>query len=191
MICGDLDTNICNLLNENSIYFGAAALHSALFFLALLFLWEKDLQTTLKKLAFPGDIQRNLILSGAGFILVIFVLLFLGVVATLTGFNDQEAVYEKVADLPVYILLFAIFLAPITEELFFRALLVPRIGIIFSAILFGLMHVSYGSVIEIVGAGLIGVVLAIMFRISKSITPCIIIHVTYNLFSIIVMRFLI
>jgi membrane protease YdiL (CAAX protease family) len=189
LICSGLGAiPFCTFLTDNYLYFGAGSIHLGLFSAAMYFLWKKDIRTTLKQLDFPGDILRNVILSIAGFIMVIMVLLVLGVAAQLGGFSDEEAVYEKVAELPLWVLAFAIFLAPVSEELFFRVLLVPRLGVVVSSVLFGMMHFAYGSVVEMVGAAMIGMVLAVMYKISKSITPILLIHIVYNLISIIVMR---
>ena len=78
--------------------------------------------------------------------------------------------------------------APVTEELFFRGLLTSRFGILVSSAVFGLMHFAYGSMVEVVGAFLIGIVLAATFKQSKSITPCILAHMAYNALAIAVMR---
>lgn len=190
LICGNSEGQFCSFLSDYSIYFGAGSIHLGLFSAAMYYLWNKDLKTTLRKIAFPGNMLRNTVLSITGFMLVMMVLLMLGIVAQHFGFSDQEAVYEKVSDLPFYILIFAVTVAPISEELFFRALLVPRTGVILSSLLFGAMHFAYGSVVEVAGAALIGIVLAVIFRVAKSITPCLIIHIVYNLMSIAVMRLL-
>ncbi|MBD3209822.1 CPBP family intramembrane metalloprotease [Candidatus Micrarchaeota archaeon] len=189
LFCGSFqDISWCKFITENYIYFGAGTIHVGLFSAAMIFLWKKDLKTTLDGLSFPGDVLRNLVMSVNGFVLVICTLLVLGIVAALVGFADQSAVYEKVAELPVYILAFAVVFAPVSEELFFRAFLVDRVGVVLSSLLFGLMHFAYGSAVEIIGAALIGVVLAFIYKASKSITPCLVIHLTYNLMSIAVMR---
>lgn len=179
---------LCDFFIENYLYFGAGSIHLGLFSAAMMVLWKKNLKTTLKSLRFPGSFLENLLFSISGFIAIFVVLFILGAIAIFTGFNDQEKVQEKVDELPIYILAFAIIAAPISEELFFRAFLVPRTGIVLSSFLFGMMHFAYGSVMEVAGAALIGLVLAGIFKISKSITPCLIIHVAYNLLSIAVMK---
>jgi len=191
LLCSDIDMQFCSYLAEHFTTLGAAAIHLGLFSAAMIYLWKKDLKTTLKSLAFPGDIKKNLMLSAAGFAMVLITLLILGIIAEYFGFADQEAVYEKVLELPVYVLLFAVIAAPVSEELFFRALLVPRIGVLASSVLFGLMHFSYGSVIEIAGAALVGIILGVIYKTGKSITPVLIIHIMYNLLSILVIRLLI
>ncbi len=185
------ESDVCSLLTEDPYSYAASGgIHLGLFSIAMFFLWKKDLRNTLKELSFPGNIKKNILFTVAGLATIFFALLVFGMVASALGFNDQEKITEKVSTLPLYVLAFAIIFAPLSEELFFRALLVPRIGIVFSSLFFGLMHFSYGSVIEVAGTIIVGFILAAIFRISKSITPCIFIHVIYNLVSITVMRFL-
>jgi membrane protease YdiL (CAAX protease family) len=61
---------------------------------------------------------------------------------------------------------------------------VGRFGVVLSAILFGLSHITYGSVVEVAGVLAVGLVLGTVFVRAKSITPCIAIHLIYNLISI-------
>lgn len=186
--CQLLPVGFCAPVLDNYIYIGSGAIHLFLLSAAMLFLWKKDLKTTLKALGMTGDIKSHVLFTAIGLTALFTVLFWLQLVAVVVGFNDQQKVMEKVNDLPLLVLALAVFLAPITEELFFRAMLVPRAGIILSSLLFGLLHFSYGSVVEIVGVFTIGMLLAAIFRISKSIVPCIAIHLIYNFLSIAMMK---
>ncbi len=178
-------------------YVASGALHLALLSISMYFIWRKDLQSTLDYLGFPGTIRENIIYTFAG-LAAIFVLIFVFTYLAMEfGFNDQDKITETVSGLPLPLLLFAVMAAPFSEELFFRAFLikalakVPWMGVLFSSVLFGAVHFAYGSVVEIVGATLIGLVLGTVFLKSKSITPPLIIHIIYNLLAVMVMRFLI
>jgi membrane protease YdiL (CAAX protease family) len=174
-------------MRESYLYDGA--LHLGIFSLAMYFLWQKDLPTTLNSLGFPGGLKNNVLYTIGG-LLAIFLLVFaLSMAALVLGFNDQAKVTQKIAGLPLYVLAMAVIFAPISEELLFRALLVPRVGIVLSSLIFGSLHLAYGSVVEVVGVALVGIILALAFRFSKSITPCILIHMIYNFLSIAAMRF--
>jgi uncharacterized protein len=169
-------------------YLYDGALHLGMLSLAMYFLWKKDLAATLRGMGFPGGI-KNTILYTVGGLMAIFAMLFvLSIIALHFGFNDQANVAVKIDSLPLYILALAVIFAPLTEELLFRALLVPRFGVVLSALLFGAMHFSYGSVVEVVGVAMVGVLLGFVYQRSKSITPCILIHLVYNLLSILVMK---
>jgi membrane protease YdiL (CAAX protease family) len=192
ILCQFMEFDLCRMASTNFYsYIASAAIHLGLFSIALFFLWKKNIAETIKGIGFPGDTKKTLIYTVVGLFVVFATLVIFDLVATVVGFNDQAKIVEKVSSLPWYIILFAIFLAPISEELFFRALLVPRIGIVFSSIAFGLVHVAYGSTVELVGAALIGVILGFIFKLSRSITPCLLIHVIYNLISVTIMRFLV
>lgn len=169
-------------------YLYDAALHLGMLSLALFFLWKKDLSATLKGMGFPGSIKNAVIYTVGGLVAIFGVLFVLSIVSYYLGFNDESKVTQKIAGLPLYILALAVIFAPITEELLFRALLVPRVGIVLSSLIFGGLHLAYGSTIEVVGVALVGIILALVYRYSKSITPCIIIHLVYNLMSIAAMK---
>lgn len=168
-------------------YYYSAPLHIALLSVSMYFIWDKDLRTTLKKLGIPGNLKTNVIYTIGGFVALLATLaLLLGVLGLLGIENDSEMVGEVIRGLPWFIPLFAVIVAPITEELFFRAFLVPRVGVIGSSLLFGISHVAYGSTVEILGAFFVAIVFATMYKGSKSIIPPILVHFAYNLVSIIV-----
>lgn len=173
---------------ESYLYEGS--IHLGIFSVAMYLLWKKDLKNTLASMGFPGTLNNTILYTLFGLGAIFLLLLALGAISLFTGFNDQERIAEKVDVLPLYILVLAIIFAPITEELFFRAFLVQRTGIIPSSFIFAILHIAYGSVLEVAGVFLVGVILAMVYRHSKSITPCMLIHFIYNLLSILMMRFL-
>jgi membrane protease YdiL (CAAX protease family) len=181
---------LCSRLAPDYTVVGSGAIHLGLLSAALFFLWDKDIRTTLRKLAFPGDLKNTVIYTVLCLVAMFTLLLVLGFASIMLGFNDQQKIVDKLSGLPWYVLALAVVIAPISEELFFRALLVPRIGIIASSVLFSVSHLAYGSVMEVVGVLAVGLVLGSTFRMSKSITPCITAHLIYNLLSIIVMGFI-
>jgi len=181
----------CQSVSANYVLIGSAAIHAGLISAALFFIWQKNLKTTLKKMGFTGDARSNLKYTAICLAAMFAILLVLGVAAYFLGVDDQQKVTDKISALPLYMLVFAVLIAPFTEELFFRALLVPRLGIVLSAVLFSVSHVAYGSVVEIAGVFVVGLILGSVFRMSKSIIPCILAHIAYNLLSIMVMRLLV
>ncbi|MGV8085748.1 MAG: CPBP family intramembrane glutamic endopeptidase [Candidatus Bilamarchaeum sp.] len=162
----------------------------AIFSLGGFFTWQKDLKTTLAYIGFPGGIKTVLVYTVAGFACLFLGMLIIGAVSHLLGFNDQNKVADKIKDMKWYVLLMAIFMAPISEELFFRGYLTNKYGPIISAIIFGIVHIGYGSIIEVVGVAFVGLVFGYIFKKSGSITPGIIIHIGYNFISILAIRFL-
>lgn len=80
-------------------------------------------------------------------------------------------------------------LGPITEEMLFRGTALattshisPKVGIVASALLFGLMH---GNITQLYNAFLLGILLGYIALKSKSIIPAVIAHVTNNTFAVI------
>ena len=167
------------------------ALHISLLSIALMFLFKSTLAEFFKEIGFPGSIKEIVIYTFAGLVSIVLLLIILSAIFNFLQINDQQNIVDIAQSLPLYLLAFAIVIAPITEELFFRAFLSKKVGIIISSIIFGLFHYSYGSVMEIVGAFVIGACLAYIYKRSGSITPIILIHMIYNAASIIIMRFLI
>lgn len=160
-------------------------IHFALLSLALFFVYH-DIHkffvyvNTLKGLFFS-------VLHGIGlfFILILITLGILLGMDLLDIRSDTTNIYQKVLGFPFYLLVFAVLLAPISEELFFRAFLASRYGIIISSIVFAVAHVFYNSIFEIIGAFFIGLALSYYFVKKSNLIACIIAHLLYNLTSII------
>jgi hypothetical protein len=169
-------------------YLHSGALHLGIFSLAMFFLWKEDLKTTLSSLGIPGELKKNIIYSVGGMFFLLFILAGMFILLEMLGIeNDSSNVAEIIRGLPWHVPLLAIFIAPISEELFFRGFLVPKIGVVGSAILFSISHLAYGSTVEIMGAFLVALIFGFIFRLSGSLTPCIIVHLAYNLLSISIM----
>jgi hypothetical protein len=88
--------------------------------------------------------------------------------------------------------LFAVVVAPIVEELFFRGFMLPGInkrygyswGVFISALLFALAHLQPGSLVPIF---ILGLLLAWLYNKTKSIWPCIFAHFVYNSIALVFM----
>ena len=80
-------------------------------------------------------------------------------------------------------------LGPILEELLFRGAITtalfkqytPRTAILLSALLFGVFHINPA---QVVGAGIIGLLLAWMYYKTASLIPCIVVHIINNSLSV-------
>ncbi len=122
--------------------------------------------------------------------LILAVLLI--VVGTATAFlasfwmgNDLEKVAQALEGWKSAPLLLAylIVVRPFAEEVFFRAFLVPLTGVPISALFFGLAHYGYGSVVQIAGAFVLGLVLAFWFQKRKNLSENWVAHMAYNAFA--------
>lgn len=92
---------------------------------------------------------------------------------------------------------FLIFLTALTagfvEELTFRGYLIPRLiillkspalAIIISSVLFGLLHFTYGTLIQVVGPFFIGLIFAIYYYKFRNIKVLIFCHVIWDVMAI-------
>ena len=164
-----------------SFIFSAAAL-------AYLALRRFSPREMLKELRFNTLCGKGRII-GVGILLFILVLILelgITVIQQVTGIQLPTNVDMVLGGLPIYVLLFSVFIAPINEELLFRGLLVPRLGIVASAILFALPHLLvYSSVSELIGALAFGLIAGYAFKKTNSIYPSIIAHILVNMLAII------
>jgi uncharacterized protein len=89
----------------------------------------------------------------------------------------------------IYLVLFTCITAGITEELVFRGYLLPRLtlvfnspklGIIISSLLFGLLHYGYGNLAQIIGPMLIGTIFAIHYYYFRNLKVLIFCHFLWD-----------
>lgn len=83
-----------------------------------------------------------------------------------------------------YLLVIAVF-APISEEVFFRGFLVPRIGIFWSSMLFASLHAGYCSWAELLATFVFGLVAGYVLKKTKSLYPSITAHILLNTINLI------
>jgi membrane protease YdiL (CAAX protease family) len=90
----------------------------------------------------------------------------------------------------IFLILFTSITAGVTEELIFRGYLIPRLeillkntpaAILLSSILFGLIHYSYGTLIQIIGPFFIGLLFAVHYQKYKNIKILIMCHFLWDL----------
>lgn len=147
------------------------------------FNWKK-IQNEL--VPYSKDLKGELIGSTKLFFALIIGFILLSIILTFLGLNDLERVSEVIAlnmeNAVLYIVVMAVLV--FFEEFFFRSFLVNRIGMFPSSIIFGLAHIGYLSIAEIIGAFALGLILAYWFKQNKSILQNYLGHLLYNLFAI-------
>ena len=118
---------------------------------------------------------------------VIFIIIFLfevaiSLISLATNVKINTNVSSVFAGAPFWFMIFLAVIEPINEEMLFRGLMVPRIGIVFSSLLFAAGHVSYDSTfgIEVIFAFVFGIIASYMFRKTKSLYPSITAHILVN-----------
>lgn len=86
-------------------------------------------------------------------------------------------------------ILYSVFLliSAIAEEFFFRVYLTSYLGIWLATIVFALLHFSYNSYIEIIGAFILGLILAIVWKKTKNFYIVAVGHFLQNLYAILLL----
>jgi membrane protease YdiL (CAAX protease family) len=125
--------------------------------------------------------------------ILVLVVLVVSLMFKLSG-SDIES--QKINEILKYfknnipLILFTSITAGVTEELFFRGYLIPRLEIVLkntylaiflSSVIFGLIHYSYGTAIQIVGPFFIGLVLAFHYQKHRNIKIVILCHFLWDL----------
>lgn len=121
--------------------------------------------------------------------MLVFLSIIIAFIATSSGLNDLQKVDEivkKTINYSPFLFAYLLTVRVISEEIFFRGFLVPRIGALPSTILFASGHAFFGSITEIAGAFILGLVLAWFFEKNRNIFPNILAHFLYNIFAIVV-----
>jgi len=121
-----------------------------------------------------------------------FMLISMGLTFTesLTGtnINDLEKVEEIVDNEIAYnftAFIISLIIIVFIEEFFFRSFLVPRIGMVLSTLIFTFFHYGYGSIAELIGVFILGLILAYWFKKKESIIQNYFGHLFYNIIAVI------
>ncbi|OUJ18717.1 Metal-dependent membrane protease CAAX family [Methanonatronarchaeum thermophilum] len=127
------------------------------------------------------NLTKNIIL-GIIFAAITLLLAFL-LTQTLSifGIEEQNLLFEEMVALGPIMALIISLSAGIAEEIFFRGYLQTRIGLVPAAILFALVHASYGVIIQIIGPLIMGLVIGYLYLKTQSVIGPIIAHTLYNL----------
>jgi len=144
---------------------------------------ERSLKKAVQELGFkPMPFGKLFKKSAKLFLLMLAVTIWLSLSMMFFGINDLElvgkAVSEAKAILPLFFWL--VLVRVVSEEVFFRGFLVKKIGAVASSAVFALFHIGYGSVAEVIGAFVLGLVLAKAFQLNKNLYPNIFAHIAYN-----------
>jgi membrane protease YdiL (CAAX protease family) len=112
------------------------------------------------------------------------VVLFAVVLSALSGEEllpqAPPAVIPWLAGRPVLLRLAIAASAGVIEELFFRGLLQPRIGIALSTLFFALAHLSYDQPIMLVGVTMLSLLYGLLTRWRQNIWPAIVAHFLFD-----------
>ena len=147
-----------------------------------LLLWEEK----------PYDFLQYLLSIITILITMLLLLIAIGIFIKLTGLNKSSA--KMIELLAIFkknklLVLFTALTAGIVEEFIFRGYMQPRLDIIFknpyvaillSSLLFGLLHIGYGTLVNVIGPFLIGLIFACYYWKFRNIKVLIICHFLWD-----------
>ena len=171
-----------------------------LYWFSLLFIWLYSIKIEKQNLLIWPETQYGIGMHLKS-ILAIFCSIFLIAIPVMIPLNYFHLVKEstKAMELKTILqanrplLLFAALTAGVTEEFIVRGYLLPRlevffknpyIAIIVSSVLFGLLHIGYGTVSQVVGPLIIGLVLGYYYWRYRNIAIAIICHFLWDFMSL-------
>ncbi len=131
---------------------------------------------------------RNVLLGLMIFSIILTLELITGLVSQVTGVQISTNVDVLLASAPLWFYAFSCIVAPLCEEVLFRGLMVPRLGIVVSALVFAALHASYDSTfaIEVIAALIFALIAGYVFRKTKSLYPSLVAHILVNTLTIVV-----
>lgn len=138
------------------------------------------------------------VLLGLGLVAAVYVLVLVGValyalstgqgIEEVAAMNDSEAVEGIVAAATVPLALLLAVSAGLGEEVLFRGLLQRYVGVWGQAALFALLHISYGTVVQVIMPFGLGLFFGYMVKRGHSLWLCIVAHATFNLTQLLLAR---
>lgn len=126
------------------------------------------------------DAMAGIALGVGGWFITISVAIVIGLILQAMGQIGDDvtppAAVPWMAALPAWKKCLIIFSAMTVEELFFRAWLQKRIGLVLSTALFVIAHAGFGQPLMFIGITVVSLVIGITFWRTKSLLPCIVAH---------------
>ena len=114
------------------------------------------------------------------FIAYLALVVAIGVFSSVTGISVNSNASSVLGLFPLWLLPFVMTIAPLNEEILFRGVMVPRIGIVLSALFFAGLHGGYASYVEFAMALWFGLVAGYAFKRTKSLYPSLVTHMLVN-----------
>lgn len=132
-----------------------------------------------------GITIKNVVMGALLFALIILTEMLIGAFSAATGIPLPTNVQQTLAGMPVFFLLFTFLIAPIDEEILFRGFLVPRLGLVPSALLFAVPHLlAYASWSEFFAAFVFGLLAGYFFKRYRSLYTTIFAHALVNFVTV-------
>lgn len=147
----------------------------------------KNLRMITQELGLTKDklTLKNLLIGVVLFMAILAFTAALSLFSAATNIQLPTNVSALLSGTPLWFLVFTFLIAPINEEILFRGFLVPRLGIILSAIIFAVLHLSYLSISEFLAAFIFGLLAGYVFKKRRSLYSTILAHALVNFLTII------
>ncbi len=181
----------CQCMDEaNAVALSSMALSLAFPVASFAYLFAKGntLKQSIKKLGLSKDklAKRYVALGISLFVLFFATQIAASIIANAMHSAINTNVESTIGNLPLYFFVFVVLIAPFDEEIFFRGFLVPRLGIVLSALLFGALHyLSYFSLAEFIAALAFGLAAGYAFKKTGSLYTTVIGHMLFDLVNVV------
>lgn len=77
----------------------------------------------------------------------------------------------------------------LTEEVFFRGFLQPRLGLLPASLLFGLVHIGYGTILQVVAPVILGLLFGALYQRTRTLWAPIAAHSSFNFFQLLLLYY--
>lgn len=167
---------IVSLILNVIVMCGSAILCTMLFY-------RIGIKGTLKKLQIRfKNVPFNIFLGMAFAIIFLISMTVIFAFFIIMGYDIPENPLgeEIIKSMTLPLLVFVPLLSSISEELFFRGFMQSKIGLVPTSILFGLAHISYQNLLQIIIPIVLGFFLGILLIKTKNLLAPISAHFTFN-----------
>ncbi len=137
------------------------------------------------KLSRKAFTRHNLLIGLVLFLAIVAMEIGISLFSEVTGVQLPTNVGLVLGGLPIWFLVFSFLIDPINEEILFRGFLVPRIGIVASAVIFAFLHLGYNSLSEVFAALVFGLLAGYVLKKTNSLYPSILAHMLVNFLTIV------
>jgi len=136
--------------------------------------------------------KKSLTLGNIGIGILLFLIILalevgVDLISSVTGVQINTNVGALFEGAPFWFFVFAAIIVPIDEEILFRGLLVPKTGMVFSALIFAALHYTYNSTygIEMIAALAFGLIAGYSYKKTGSLYPSIAAHMLVNALTVV------
>lgn len=113
----------------------------------------------------------------------------LSIIIAFTGFTEENTVVFQIGRALSWPgIVMVSLLAAVSEETFFRGFLQKRVGLIPASVLFGIVHVSYGTILQVVMPIILGLFLGFLYIKTQNIGSAVSAHFTFNLIQFVLLK---